>query len=224
LCTVLEEEPFHQFRLLVKSEKYDPETDVGYSCHLKFGYTPNYPDEPPTIEIQEAVNMDDIQVERLQERLEKDAEENLGMVVVFTLVSSANDWLSDEWDTELRRREEEAERRILEAEEAEKKKFHGTALTIENFLAWKESFDAELLALRKAAGETDVKEKKLTGRELFLSDVTLAESDLKFLADQGETIRVDESLFQDLDDLDLDDADLDDLDDEDDPDYDPEAQ
>lgn len=63
-------------------------------------------------------------------------------------------------------------------------------------MAWKESFDAELLALRKAAGETDVKEKKLTGRELFLSDVTLAESDLKFLADQGETIRVDESLFQ----------------------------
>ena len=78
----MEEEPFHQFRLQVKSEKYDPETDVGYSCPLKFGYPPNYPDEPPTIEIQEAVNMDDIQVERLQERLEKDAEENLGMVVI----------------------------------------------------------------------------------------------------------------------------------------------
>ena len=57
-------------------------------------------------------------------------------VVVFTLVSSANDWLSDEWDTELRRREEEAERRILEAEEAEKKKFHGKQFNDGVLLTW----------------------------------------------------------------------------------------
>lgn len=89
--------------------------------------------------------------------------------------------------------------------------------------------------------------KKLTGRELFMTDKTLDQSDLKFLDDGnfvfcyfkpdllqnltfilkdtgyymlcnfnhvGDAVKVDESLFQNLDDLDLDD-------DEDDPDYDP---
>jgi hypothetical protein len=123
--------------------------------------------------------------------------------VVFTLVSTANEWLNNEWDEELKSREEEAERKILEAEEAEKRKFHGTPVTIENFLAWKESFDAEMAALRKP--EKEEKEKKLTGRELFLTDKTLNESDLKFLEEGGEVVKVDESLFQDLDDLDLED-------------------
>lgn len=48
--------------------------------------------------------------------------------------------------------------------------------------------------------------KKLTGRELFMQDVTLNESDLKFLLEAGEPIenvKIDESLFQNLDDLEL---------------------
>lgn len=47
-----------------------------------------------------------------------------------------------------------------------------------------------------------------------MRDTTLNESDLKFL-DNGDAVKVDESLFQDMDDLDLDD------DDEDDEDFDP---
>lgn len=58
----------------------------------------------------------------------------------------------------------------------------------------------------------DGRDKKLTGRELFMSDKTLIDSDLKFLEEGGEVVRVDESLFQDLDDLELED-----LDDEDKP-------
>jgi RWD domain len=77
---VIEEEPYHQFKLQVKSEGHDPETEVGYGCSLKFTYTPNYPDETLIVEILDAVNMDDMQIERLKERLEKDSEENLGMV------------------------------------------------------------------------------------------------------------------------------------------------
>ena len=47
-----------------------------------------------------------------------------------------------------------------------------------------------------------------------MTDKTLDQSDLKFL-DDGDAVKVDESLFQNLDDLDLED------DDEDDPDFDP---
>merc|ERR1712135_278560 len=200
---VLEEEPYHSFKLAVKSEGFDEEEDIGYACSLKFTYTPTYPDEVPVIEIMDDVGMDDEQLQRLQEVLEKEAENNLGMVVIFALVSAANEWLNNEWDSELKRIEDEAERKIIEAEEAEKNKFHGTPVSIENFLAWKEEFDAEMALLKKP--EKEDKDKKLTGRELFIVDKSLVDSDLKFLEDGGEAIRVDESLFQDLDDLDIDD-------------------
>lgn len=60
--------------------------------------------------------------------------------------------------------------------------------------------------------------KKLTGKELFLRDTTLNESDLKFLLEAGESlenVKIDESLFQNLGDLELDESD----DDSDDDDY-----
>lgn len=59
--------------------------------------------------------------------------------------------------------------------------------------------------------------KKLTGKELFLRDTTLNESDLKFLLEAGESlenVKIDESLFQNLGDLELDESD-----DESDDDY-----
>lgn len=200
----MEEEPYHEFKLSVKSEGFSADDEIGYSCDLKFTYTPTYPEEVPHIEVQDPIGMDDVQVERLKEMLDKVAEENLSMVMVFTLVSAANEWLNEEWDSEVKRLEEEAEQRAREAEESEQKKFHGTPLTIENFLAWKERFDAEMALLKKA--EKEDKDKKLTGRELFMRDKTLNESDLKFLEEGGEDVKVDESLFQDLEDIDLDDG------------------
>nr|SVE78540.1 EOG090X0F6V [Daphnia lumholtzi]SVE79169.1 EOG090X0F6V [Daphnia lumholtzi] len=200
---VLEEEPFHQFKLHVKSEGHDEEEGIGYACDLKFTYTPTYPEEIPVIEIMDDIGLDDEQLERLKDHLEKEAEDNLGMVMIFSLVSTANEWLNNEWDAELRRRDEEAERKILEAEEVESKKCHGTAVTVENFLRWKAEFDAEISLLKKP--EKEDKDKKLTGRELFMVDKSLIESDLKFLEEGGEFVNVDESLFQDLEDLGLDD-------------------
>ncbi len=74
---------------------------------------------------------------------------------------------------------------------------------MENFLRWKAEFDAEIAALKKP--EKEDKDKKLSGRELFMVDKSLIESDLKFLEEGGEVVNVDESLFQDLEDLGLDD-------------------
>nr|CAG4646625.1 EOG090X0F6V [Macrothrix elegans] len=200
---ILEEEPFHQFKLQVKSEGHNEDEGIGYACSLKFTYTPTYPEEPPVVEILDDVGLDDEQLERLKDRLDKEAEENIGMVMVFSIVSAANEWLNNEWDDELKRREEEAERKVREAEEAEKHKFHGTPVTVENFLKWKAEFDAEI-ALAKKPDQAE-KERKLTGREVFMLDKTMIESDLKFLEEGGEVVAVDESLFQDLDDLELDD-------------------
>lgn len=62
------------------------------------------------------------------------------------------------------------------------KRFEGTRVTVESFLAWKARFDAELGA-NKIQDREDKETRKLTGRELFLTDKTLNESDLKFLED-----------------------------------------
>ena len=51
----------------------------------------------------------------------------------------------------------------------------------------------------------------MTGRQLFERDATLIKSDLEFIKDD-EAVCVDESLFQDLEDLDLDDEDDDEFD------------
>nr|CAG4641259.1 EOG090X0F6V [Eulimnadia texana] len=200
---ILNDDPYHEFTINVKSEEHGGENEVQYACKLKFVYTKTYPEEPPVIDVLDEEGMDDEQALRLKEHLEKEAEDNLGMVMVFTLVSSANEWLEKERVAEIQRKEDEKERLKQEAEEAEKRKFMGTPVSIENFLAWKEKFDAEMRALKMKDIKED-KEKKATGRELFMRDQTLNESDLKFLEEGGEVVKVDESLFQDLDDLDLD--------------------
>jgi len=100
-------------------------------------------------------------------------------------------------------------------EEVERKKFEGTRVTVESFLAWRNEFELDMGIAQKREkllGDN----KKLTGRELFLRDNTLNESDLKFLLEAGdpiESVKIDESLFQNLDDLDFG------SDDDDDDDY-----
>jgi len=140
------------------------------------------------------------------------AEENVGMVMIFTLVSSAQEWLGKKHEELIMKREEAHEKKLQEAEEVERKKFEGTRVTVESFLSWKATFDLEMLALKSKQQRDELASKKLTGRELFELDHTLNESDIQFLQEGEEDIKVDESLFQDLEDLDIDD----DLPDEDD--------
>lgn len=53
---------------------------------------------------------------------------------------------------------------------------------MESFLSWKEKFDEEM-GYTKRRELADREGKKLTGRELFMTDKTLDQSDLKFLDD-----------------------------------------
>lgn len=62
------------------------------------------------------------------------------------------------------------------------KRFEGTRVTVESFLSWKEKFDEEM-GYTKRRELADREGKKLTGKELFMTDKTLDQSDLKFLDD-----------------------------------------
>ncbi|XP_076164629.1 RWD domain-containing protein 1 [Ptiloglossa arizonensis] len=209
---ILVTEPFYIFAIPIKTEEYEPETGNGLSCRLEFTYTAKYPDEPLLISIEEEENFENGSAEKLKEHLIYEMNKNLGMVMVFTLVSAAQEWLNVEWDEIKLNRQESAAKKREEEEEAERKKFEGTRVTVETFLSWKEKFDEEMgYTKRREIAEREG--KKLTGRELFMTDRTLDQSDLKFL-DDGDAVKVDESLFQNLDDLDLED-------DDDDDDYEP---
>ena len=53
-------------------------------------------------------------------------------------------------------------------------------------MAWKAKFDEERLSQK----EVVVKEKRLTGKELFLQNISLNESDLQFIT-EGKLFRFD---------------------------------
>ena len=206
-----------RFTIPVKTDDFDDEDTMGGMwVLLKFTYPDTYPDVGPDIEFEESEGIEDEHLVNLREHLNQIIDENIGMAMVFTIVSAAIEWLGETNDR-LKFEAEEAIRIQKELEEEEeRKKLEGTKVTIESFLAWKAEFDAEMLAKKSEAALSKKEKEKMkkSGRELFMTDTTLNESDVKFLAETGDTaITVDESLFEDMDDLDLDDSD--------DPDWDP---
>ncbi|KAF3509913.1 hypothetical protein F2Q69_00009990 [Brassica cretica] len=136
---------------------------------LVFSHTENYPDEAPLLDVKSirGIHVGDLTI--LKEKLEQEATENLGMAMMYTLVSSAKDWLSEHYgqDDGDDYAEEEA------AKEDEVIVPHGEPVTLETFVAWRERYEAEL-ALERAklmpeSALTAPKEKKLTGRQWFES-------------------------------------------------------
>ncbi|XP_050235216.1 uncharacterized protein LOC126683386 [Mercurialis annua] len=136
---------------------------------LIFSHTEKYPDEPPLLNVQSIRGIQSSDLKALKGMLEQEATENLGMAMVYTLVSSAKEWLSEKF-------KQIAGGDNSEDEVAAKDEViipHGEAVTVETFLAWRERFEAEL-ALERAklmpeAVLSITKEKKLSGRQWFES-------------------------------------------------------
>ncbi|XP_026868322.1 RWD domain-containing protein 1 [Electrophorus electricus] len=208
--TVLSEDPT-SFTITVTSDA--GENDETLEVTLKFTYVEKYPDEPPLWEVPYQENLEDADKEDILVLLKQQAEENLGMVMIFTLVTAVQEKLNEIVDQIKSRREEEKKRKEKEAEE-EEKAFQGTVVTIESFLSWKAQFEREMVELKRKKQKEDEQsgKNKLTGKQLFERDHNLDTSDIQFLEDAANSVEVDESLFQDMDDLDLD---------EDDPDFEP---
>ena len=56
---------------MVKSDDYEEDTTTGACLSLTFEYTPNYPDEPPLMEITPVENIEDEELEELRTQLVK---------------------------------------------------------------------------------------------------------------------------------------------------------
>ncbi len=181
---------------------------------MLFNLNASYPDEVPDIQIQESLNLEESDEQELIDLLELNAKSSVGMVMIFTLVSVAIEWINQKSDQKRKEFKENLERKEREIEEMERKKFEGTRVTVESFMAWRSKFEAEMDRLNKKEMANKLElSKKLTGRQLFETNKSLIESDLQFLDESVDDVdfdvKVDESLFQDLDDLDLEEDDND---------------
>ncbi|PWA82338.1 RWD domain-containing protein 1 [Artemisia annua] len=108
-------------------------------------------------------------IKDLKEKLEQEASENLGMAMIYTLVTLVNEWFAERFAADISNdnNQEAAE------DKDEITEPHGEPVTVETFLAWRERFEAEM-ALERAkllpdSALASTKEKKPTGREWFQS-------------------------------------------------------
>ncbi|XP_024530121.1 RWD domain-containing protein 1-like isoform X2 [Selaginella moellendorffii] len=199
---VLEDTQSPSYQIKITSEDEGEAAQV----NLIFAHTPNYPDEPPLLDVRSGKGVRDSEAKELKQKLQAEATESLGMAMMYTLATSAKEWLSlrfaqeDEGSGE----DEEEAPGIDEVVEP-----HGEVVTVETFVAWRERFEAEL-ALERArlmpeSALTTTKDKRLSGRAWFESGRASAVRVGKPVAESSE-----EEAEEDIDfDADYDDEDLD---------------
>jgi len=151
---------------------------------LTVSYPESYPDTAPGLDIflpPNALPIPHISLatdkSTLLASLISIMEENLGMAMIFTLVSALKETIEqlilERQDAVQAVTDQEARK----VEEAENAKFHGDAVTRESFLKWRERFRAEMEGKRVVEErEREVEmgkkrvvkdEKRLTGKELW---------------------------------------------------------
>lgn len=190
-----------QISLSPQDDEADEATTIPVQLALIFSHTDNYPDEPPLLNVRSlrGIQTEDLKV--LKEKLEQETTENLGMAMIYTLATSAKEWLSERFgqgNLDENNEEEETEKDDIIIP-------HGEPVTVDTFLAWRERFEAEL-ALERAklmpeSALTAPKEKKLTGRLWFESGRAVA---------KGAAPVNEESDDEDDEDVDFDDEDFED--------------
>ncbi|KAI0025333.1 RWD-domain-containing protein [Xylariomycetidae sp. FL0641] len=158
-----------------------PDEPPAMVLHVR--YPAGYPDEAPDLDLLPALDggshprfsvAEDKHT--LLSGLQDTIQENLGMAMVFTLVTTlteaAEALIASRREAAARAREEVA----LEAERKENAKFHGTPVTPETFMKWREGFLAEMEERRRREEEERAAELKkarvkepvrLTGRQLW---------------------------------------------------------
>lgn len=77
---VLETEPYHKFRIRVKTEGVEGEgegdgTPASAEISLTFQYTASYPDQPPALEVAAVDNVEDQDLDELRQRLDEEVGE-----------------------------------------------------------------------------------------------------------------------------------------------------
>ncbi|KAJ1908171.1 rwd domain-containing protein [Tieghemiomyces parasiticus] len=162
-------------------------------------FTDTYPDKLPEFKVltddaEELTREDRV---KLNEVAQQTAEESLGMAMVFSMASVVKEMFDLILIEKAAAKQAADDARLAKEMELEQAKFVGTRVAPESFMAWKAKFDAEMAEIQRAQNSQKrnvEKNKKLTGRQMFEKDKSLARSDANFM-EEGDTA-VDASLFE----------------------------
>ncbi|KAK1414252.1 hypothetical protein QVD17_29995 [Tagetes erecta] len=157
------------FQIKISLQDDETESTDPVQFALIFSHTDNYPDEIPLLNLKSIKGILASDLNVLKEKLEQEAYENLGMAMVYSLVTSSKEWIAERFA-------QDTGNNNIQEDIANKDEIivpHGEPVTVETFLAWRERFEAEL-ALERAKLLPDsalvtTKEKKLTGKQWFQS-------------------------------------------------------
>ncbi|THY81794.1 RWD-domain-containing protein, partial [Aureobasidium pullulans] len=179
-----------EYRVSIQLEvtEDDDSTEFPPTLILSVSYPEDYPDVAPRLDLSAPPNAPkhkhlDIQEDktRLLDGLTATIEENLGMAMVFTLVTT----IKDEAELLIAERQQAVQAakdmEAAEAEAEENRKFEGTKVTRETYLDWSRRFKEEMADIKKKAEEQreaeekkkrgGKEEKKMSGRELWESGI-----------------------------------------------------
>lgn len=175
-----------EYRISIALEVADEAEDAEPpAILLQVKYPEKYPDQAPVLELLAPPNAPAYPFfsvasdkESLLDGLTETIEDNMGMAMIFTLVSTLKDNAEQLIASRQQEAENEREQKMLAAEREENKKFHGTPVTPETFTAWRAGFRKEMEEARlKEEAEEEAAEKKrnrgkeavvqLTGKQLW---------------------------------------------------------
>mmetsp|Transcript_41640 Transcript_41640/g.109924 ORF Transcript_41640/g.109924 Transcript_41640/m.109924 type:complete len:261 (-) Transcript_41640:72-854(-) len=165
----------------------EEENHVGVTLHVT--YTPEYPESPPEWEFQD-VKLSDQKADALKEMVEEIVSSSLGTVMVYSMAEACQDYLKENNQKSLSMHEEMMKRQAAENGDEEEdeegeddeddddnraeEEWKGLAekelpkeedrVSDAEFLAWKQKFDAELVATGVLKRE---QLKAKTGRQIF---------------------------------------------------------
>ncbi|KAJ5532589.1 hypothetical protein N7494_009141 [Penicillium frequentans] len=173
----------YKVSITLDNPEFDPEESEQPVIYLEVSYPEEYPDVAPELNISSPPNARyqrlDIQEDRdqLLESLQETIEENMGMAMVFTLVSALKESAEALMLERANAVQVEREKVAAKLEEIENAKFRGTPVNRETFLEWMAKFQKEIAdeeQRQKEEKEAEDKkkrsgkeEKKLTGRQLW---------------------------------------------------------
>ncbi|KAF2431117.1 RWD-domain-containing protein [Tothia fuscella] len=189
----------YQIAIRLDVPNIDEEDDIEPpTIILRVEYPSRYPDEAPRLDLIPPPNAPkyehfDIQNDKanLLQSLEPIIEENLGMAMVFTLVSTVKDGAELLISERQKATQAVKEVEAAKVEEEENRKFHGTPVTRENFLNWSRKFKEEMIEdekRRKEEQEAEDKKRRVAKEEIRMTGRQLWEKGLvgKIEEDDGE--------------------------------------
>lgn len=206
--------------LLFRISAKDPQTDIEcVSYTIEFQFPETYPETVPEMVFGDFVGVELCDQEMLIAECTSHAQELIGMAMVYSISSFAQERLVTIMMDRFDREDHDAEQAAIKQEEEEAARYRGTLVTVESFLEWQQNFLAESQQVAKSGGvqtramqaaiaidrmgKPPVSGGKLTGRQLFEKDKNLFSQDSQFLDDNDVTVDVD--MFEGMRDLNVED-------------------